>query len=107
MDPDSKRFLQVQITWIGISLAISIAISILLPFPISLVVIIGVFIGLNYFIRQRQLRKMGLSGGGVRGGSSFFGFGQKGVNYYCMNCGTRHNESRCPNCGSNMKRADF
>jgi len=27
--------------------------------------------------------------------------------YSCINCGTRHNETACPKCGSKMKRADF
>jgi Zn finger protein HypA/HybF involved in hydrogenase expression len=31
-------------------------------------------------------------------------FGFKPVNYYCMNCGTKHNDRECPKCGSKMKR---
>jgi DNA-directed RNA polymerase subunit RPC12/RpoP len=31
-------------------------------------------------------------------------FGSSSVNYYCMSCGTKHNEVACPKCGSKMKR---
>lgn len=103
MDGDTKRFLRMQLVWIGISLGISLALSFLLPFPISLVAIIGVFIFMSYYIRQRQMKKMGMQG------SSMFGsmFGSKGIDYYCMSCGTKHNQAACPNCGSKLKKAGF
>jgi hypothetical protein len=103
VDPDTKKFLQLQLMWVGISLGISIAISLIVPFPFSIVAIIAVFLTINYYIRQRQMRKMGMSGGGF---SSMFGQ-QRGVQYYCINCGTRHNQTSCPNCGSKLKRAGF
>jgi hypothetical protein len=28
----------------------------------------------------------------------------KGLKYYCMNCGKEHREIACPDCGSKMKR---
>jgi hypothetical protein len=46
----------------GISFGISIAISILVPFPISLITIMGVFILLNFYMRNRMMRKMGIRG---------------------------------------------
>jgi len=99
--------LQFQIMWIAISLGISLALSFLLPFPLNFIAMLGVFLGMNYFMRRRQMRMMGM-----RGGDSFFGgglggssmFGQQAVEYYCMSCGTKHNQRSCPNCGSNMKR---
>ena len=103
LDPSTKRFLQSQMVWIGISLGISLALSILLPFPISLIAMIAVFIGMNYFIRQRQMRRMGMRGGSLFGGGAMFGQ-QRTVEYYCISCGTKHNERACPNCGSTMKR---
>ena len=104
MNQETKRFLQVQLVWIGISLAISVIVSILLPFPYDLLAMIGAFIGLSYIIRQRQMKKI-RSMGGPAGFSSMFG--QRTVSYYCMSCGAKHNESRCPNCGSNMRKAEF
>jgi rRNA maturation endonuclease Nob1 len=42
---------------------------------------------------------------------SFFGSSpgsaNQGVNYYCINCGTKHNQAACPNCGSKLKKAGF
>ena len=60
MNADTRRFLQTQILWIGISLAISLTLSFFLPFPLSLVAIIGVFILMNYYIRRWQMRRMGM-----------------------------------------------
>jgi type III secretory pathway component EscV len=100
-----KRFLKVQLMWIAISIAISLALAFILPFPFDIIAIIAVFLSINYFIRQRQMRKMGLNAW------SFFGSaqdsGKQVVNYYCINCGTKHNQAACPNCGSKLKKAGF
>ena len=91
--------------WIGISMAISLALAFLLPFPFDIIAIIAVFLGINYFIRQRQMRKMGLNAWSFFGSSA--GPKNQSVNYYCINCGTRHNQAACPNCGSKLKKAGF
>ena len=96
--------------WIGISIAISLTLSFLLPFPLSLVAIIGVFIAMSYYIRRRQMRRMGMMGSNTGGGgfgSLFGGSGAGGVNYVCIACGQRFKGGSCPRCGSKMKRADF
>jgi hypothetical protein len=91
--------------WFTISITISITISLLLPFPISLVAIIGVFILLNLYMRKRMMRRMGIGGSGAgMFGSMSSMFGDNSLNYYCMNCGTKHKEAACPKCGSKMKR---
>ena len=38
------------------------------------------------------------------GGSGNQSSSNNSLNYYCMNCGTRHIQSACPKCGSKMKR---
>jgi hypothetical protein len=106
MNSDTKRFLGSQMMWIAISLAISFAISMILPFPISLVVIVGFFLGMSYFMRRVQMRRMGTMGS--RGGfGGMFGGGSEGVNYVCIACGHRFKGGSCPRCGSKMKKADF
>ncbi|MGD1837319.1 MAG: hypothetical protein ACPKPY_04590 [Nitrososphaeraceae archaeon] len=95
-DFNNRGFLFQQLIWIGISLAISLAISIIIPFPYSLPIIMGVFILLSFYIRKRTLKRLGVSGATM--------FGNNTVNYYCMNCGTKHNQLSCPRCGSKMKR---
>ena len=109
MNADTKRFLQSQMIWIAISLAISLALSFILPFPFSLVAIIGVFLTMNYYIRRRQMRRMGMMSGSTGGGGfgSLFGGGEGGINYVCIACGQRFKSGSCPRCGSKMKRADF
>jgi len=90
----------------GISFGISIAISMLVPFPVSLLAIIGIFILLNFYMRNRMLRRMGMGIGGMFGSisSSSSMFGDSSVKYYCMTCGTQHKQTSCPKCGSKMKK---
>src|SRR5262245_4072984 len=109
MNADTRRFLQTQMMWIGISLAISLALSFFLPFPLSLVAIIGVFLAMNYYMRRCQMRRTGMTGGHNSWGGvgSLIGDGGGGVNYVCMVCGQRFKGGACPRCGAKMKRADF
>jgi cobalamin synthase len=93
---DNRQFLSQQLMWIGISLGISLAISFVVPFPYSLAIIIAVFILLNFYMRKRAMKKMGIMSGTM--------FGNSSLNYYCMSCGTKHNQTACPKCGSKMKR---
>jgi hypothetical protein len=107
MDSNTKKFMLETLMWIGIYFGIAFIVSIFLPFPYSLVVIVVALIGLGLYRRRRQLQK---AGPGSSGGTSRFGnmFGsQRGINYYCMNCGTKHNQVSCPNCGSKLKKAGF
>ena len=54
---------------------------------------------------RRQSWGIGLFGSFSRfGGSGNQSSSNNSLNYYCMNCGTRHNQSACPKCGSKMKR---
>lgn len=97
---NNRDFLSQQLMWIGIYVAISLGISFIVPFPYSLPLIIGVVILLSFYVRRRMFRRMGMSGT-----SMFRGFGSSSlVNYYCMNCNTKHNQMACPKCGSKMKR---
>ena len=107
MDSDTKRFLRTQMVWIAIALGISFGLSFLLPFPYSLIAIVGVFLEINYFMRQRQIRRMGMRGGGFFGAGQGSMFGQKGIRYACIMCGAKHNGGSCPNCGSKLKKASF
>jgi hypothetical protein len=102
---NNKQFLLNQMMWLGISIGISLTISMLVPFPISLVAIIGVFILLNFYMRKRMMKRMGMGGGGMFGSiSSSSMFGENSLKYYCMSCGTQHKQAACPKCGSKMKR---
>ena len=102
---NNKQFIFNQLIWIGISIGISLAISRLLPFPISLVAIIGVFVMLGYFMRKRTMQKMGMRGGRTgMFGSMSPASGDSSLKYYCISCGTQHNQTECPKCGSKMKR---
>ncbi len=100
--------MMTPLTWIGIYFGISLVVSFFVPFPYSLMVIIAVVIGLGFYRRRRYIRGMGGSDqSGSYFGSMFGGQQRNSVNYYCMNCGTKHNEAACPNCGSKLKKAGF
>ncbi|MFL6370428.1 MAG: hypothetical protein ACJ72F_06310 [Nitrososphaeraceae archaeon] len=111
MTASNKQFLINQLIVMAISFGISIAISMIIPFPISVAVIMGVFILLNLYMRNRMMRKMGM---GMRGegifnsmSSSMAGGNNSSLKYYCMSCGTEHKQAACPNCGSRMKKVGF
>ena len=110
MAASNRQFLTNQLIVMAISFGISIAISMIIPFPISLAVIIGVFILLNFYMRNRMMRKMGMGtgGGGIFNSmSSSVAASNSSLKYYCMSCGTQHNQAECPNCGSRMKKVGF
>jgi Sec-independent protein secretion pathway component TatC len=107
MDSNTKRFIMETLMWISIYFGIAFVVSIFLPFPYSLIAIVIAILGLGLYRRRRQLRKAGHT---TSGGSSYLGniFGsERAINYYCINCGTKHNEVSCPNCGSKLKKAGF
>ncbi|HYA83645.1 MAG TPA: hypothetical protein VEH06_09390 [Candidatus Bathyarchaeia archaeon] len=102
----NTQFLINQLVWIGISFGISIIISMLVPFPISLVVIVGTFLLLNFYLRRRMMARMGsLNGTSIMGGmfSPTTSYGSSALKYYCMSCGTQHKQIACPKCGSKMR----
>jgi hypothetical protein len=107
VDNSKKRFVIETAMWIGIYFAIAFVISRLLPFPYSLIAVFIAVMGLGIYRRRRYFGQRGQAGSS---GSSYFGSmfeSQKNVNYYCMNCGTKHNQAACPNCGSKLKKAGF
>ncbi|HMH11422.1 MAG TPA: hypothetical protein VK553_11965 [Candidatus Nitrosopolaris rasttigaisensis] len=105
MSSVNKQFFINQLVWIGISFGISIMISMLIPFPISLVVIVGTFLLLNFYLRRRMIARMGSVKGTIMGGM-FSPTSTDGgsLKYYCMSCGMQHKQAACPTCGSKMKR---
>jgi hypothetical protein len=82
----------------AIYVAIALAISFIVPFPFSFIAIMGTILFVSYYVRRRQFGRIGLSGIGNQSSSN------SSLNYYCMNCGTKHNRAACPKCGSKMKR---
>ncbi len=102
---NNKQFLLNQLVWLGISFGTSLTISFLLPFPISLGVIFGVFILLNMYMRRVIPKGINSAGGSMS--SMFKTSNGSSLKYYCMICGTLHNEVACLKCGSKMTRVGF
>lgn len=89
----------------GIYVGISVALSFILRFPLSFIAFIGVFFVIQFaraYMRNRKSGGMQLRRFFNPYSSSMFGL--KPVKYYCINCGTQHNQRECPKCGSKMKR---
>ena len=99
----NKQFHINQLIWFGISFGISITISMLIPFPISLVVIVGTFLLLNFYLSRRMgsLNATSIMGGMFSPTTAYSGSPMK---YYCMSCGTQHKQVACHKCGSKMRR---
>jgi hypothetical protein len=110
----SIRFLGILLTWMGLSLAISIAIFFILPFPWSLVVIIGIFLLLDFYLIRKANRRMR---NGQRESSVFDSLSSlfssdyddnraanSGLKYYCISCGLQHKQVSCPKCSSKLKK---
>ena len=53
------------------------------------------------FLQKKVIKRMNTIGNTT--GSS----NASSLIHSCINCGTRHNETACPKCGSKMKKADF
>jgi hypothetical protein len=83
----------------------AVAITFLLPFPISYLAAFAVIIPLSLYRRRRYFKRVGGGEGSLfrRRGM----FGPKGIDYYCINCGKKHHQIACPDCGSKMKKAGF
>jgi hypothetical protein len=96
-----------QLVWTGIYFGIAIAVTFLfpLPFPYSFLVLFAIIVPLSLYRRRRFLKKLGIGDGTFFSSGSMFG--PKGVDYYCINCETKHRQIACPNCGSKMKKAGF
>ena len=105
MSSINKQFVINQLVWIGISFGISILISMLIPFPLSLVVIVGTFLLLNFYLRKRMIARIGSVRGTIMGGMFSPTSADGGsLKYFRMSCGIHHTQAACPKCGSKMKR---
>ena len=89
----------------AIYFGIAVAVTLLLDFPYSFLVVLAIIAPLSLYRRRRYLKKMGIGGGFFFNSGGLLG--SKGVDYYCVNCGTKHRQIVCPNCGSRMKKASF
>ena len=90
----NEQYLSGPLLWIGISLGVIFAILFYTPFPLSIPLAITALVLLNFHFRKKVIKRMNT-------------MSDNSSSYSCINCGTRHNETACPICGSKMKRADF
>jgi hypothetical protein len=108
---NNGHFMLYTLKWMSVYIAIGLVAALIFPFPTSLIVALGGFVLVNFLRTRLMLKRMGLSMKGlfdslrasnVNSSSSMYGYNP--IKYYCMGCGTQHNEIACPKCGSKMKR---
>jgi hypothetical protein len=97
----NEQYFFGPLLWIGISLGIIFGILFYTPYPLSIILAIAAFILLNFYFRKKIIKRVNTKFGSAGSYSS------SSLSYSCINCGTKHNEIACPQCGSKMKRADF
>jgi hypothetical protein len=100
----NEQYLSGPLLWIGISLGVIYAIIFYTPFPLSIPLAVIAFIFLNFYLRKKVVKRMNTMFGNTISSSNNSSFS---LIYSCISCGTRHNETACPKCGSKMKKADF
>jgi hypothetical protein len=88
-----------------VSLAISLTLTYFLGWW-GIIPAIGVFIAISFYLRRRQMARMGM-GGGSGGFGGMLGGSGGGINYVSISCGHKFKGGACPRCGSKMRRADF
>jgi predicted RNA-binding Zn-ribbon protein involved in translation (DUF1610 family) len=103
---NNRRWLTQYIIWVIILVAVNLTLSILFPFYIAFPLMLVFYLLLSWYIRRRKMNKLGLNISSVDT-DNVINTSNRNVNYYCMSCGKPHNEYRCPECGSKMKKASF
>jgi hypothetical protein len=111
IDDDTKRFIIYRLKWLGLYMGISLILLFLLQFPYDFISVLGLLVLVNYLRARRNIIKRY---GGMSRIKDMFGSVSapmadnnnqyRRLKYYCMNCGKEHNDIKCPNCGSKMKR---
>jgi 4-hydroxybenzoate polyprenyltransferase len=98
---NGEQYLSQHLLWIGISLGIVFAILSYVPFPFSIPITIASFFIVIFYLRKKVVKRINKR---VRMFGNCSNNTNQSLNYYCMSCGTKHNEAACPICGSKAKR---
>ena len=93
MNSIGKHLFIKQVVWIGISFGIGVGVSGLFPFQFSIVVVIGSFLLLNFYLRREMITRYDVVRGAIHGGM----YSQTAVDggslrCYCMSWGARHSK---------------
>ena len=110
--PNTKRAIVQSVALTAIFFMTGILVATMMPFPYWLVLFIAIILVITAVIGTTKR-------GNWIVGATFNNNEQDGnnyadtannkirVNFYCSNCGNKHSEIFCPNCGSNVKRVTF
>ena len=82
-------------------LAVNLTMAILLPFQISFPLSLVVFFLIMLYILKNNKARNPFSYSYNRN------YANNKASFICVACGKSHNRQRCPECGSNIKKAKF
>jgi uncharacterized paraquat-inducible protein A len=89
-------------------LIISIVLFEIFPLHISMATSLAIFVLLLWYMRtSAKKQNMELSKSDINNANNRKNKNNDRINYYCISCGTKHDEECCPRCGSRMKKASF
>jgi uncharacterized paraquat-inducible protein A len=95
-----QEYLSQHLLWIGIAFGIVFAILSYVPFPFSIPIAIASFYIIIFYLRKEVVKRINSRARMFESSNNT----NQSLNYYCMACGTKHNDAACPRCGSKMKR---
>lgn len=107
MDGTLRPVLKRQIIFVAASLAVGITLTIFFGFIVGLAANIAIFVAAIIYIRYRQskaLRSLGFSDDTAGRG---YASDRPKLKYVCIACGTEVKGTKCPSCGSGMKKPLF
>ena len=101
------------LAWLFVSVVTVFMVSLVLPFPISFIVSVIVLLTLGVIRADIAMKKSGIGGikdwvRSLRSSDSNWrgtAYLMDPIKYSCINCGSEHNKTACPNCGSKAVRA--
>jgi hypothetical protein len=111
INPNTKKAFVVSVAWTAIFFMIGTLLAILIPFPYCLIIFVAIIVAITEVIGN-------IATGGNWTGAAFNCNEQDGNDYAdttkrivpyfcCANCGKKHSETFCSNCGSKVKRVAF
>jgi hypothetical protein len=93
-----RTLIYIGITWLGISTVLFMLLETIISLLSSAVLLI-LLILLIWYIRREPSQKPTTK---ITNDDKI-----TKINYYCLSCGTKHTEEKCPQCASEKKKVGF
>ena len=110
---DNKHSAKRLLKWTGIAVGIGILFVLILPIILFLALIVSVLILVSFLYTRRNRKNSNNFGifdlissiiSSRFWKNNYYSVNQNNYFYYCVSCGTKHQEVICPRCGSKFKK---